>query len=94
MRLNIETRCADRYEAQKLATMTLAKETYIVSILNIIRNEMIVSLKDGSAHSILLYDSKEAERLASYLQSVFDGVHRVCGAEPRGIVVRVSKCAA
>ena len=82
MKPNIKIRCADKYEAQKLCSMVLVKgNTYIVSVLNIIRNEMIVSLKDGSAHSIVLHDTVEAERLAAHMQYVFDGTHYISGAE-------------
>lgn len=82
MKPSIKIRCADKYEAQKLCSMVLVKEnTYIVSVLNIIRNEMIVSLKDGSAHSIVLHDTVEAERLAAHMQCVFDGTHYMSGAK-------------
>jgi len=67
--------CDDKYEAQKLASLIFikeGKETYITSILNIIKNELVISLKDKSAHSVLLKDEKDVERFADFIQSVFE----------------------
>ncbi|MBS1267605.1 MAG: hypothetical protein MAG458_00312 [Nitrosopumilus sp.] len=72
--------CDDKYEAQKIASLIFIKdggETYITSILNIIKNEVIISLKDKSAHSILLKDEKEVEKFADFLQSVFENEHKL-----------------
>ena len=49
----------DKYEAQKLASLIYIKdgnETFITGILNLVKNELVISLKDKSAHSILLED--------------------------------------
>lgn len=92
--MNIEVRCADKYEAQKIASMILVKKsllTYVDTILDIIGNEMVVSLKDKSAHSLVMRDGHEAEALAGYLQSVLEGVHRVTAADVSGEVIRISK---
>ena len=70
--------CDDKYEAQKLASLIFikeGKETYITSILNIIKNELVISLKDKSAHSVLLKDEKDVERFADFIQSVFENEH-------------------
>ena len=70
--------CDDEYEAQKLMSLIFIKEdkeTYISGILNIIKNEIIISLKDKSAHSILLKDEKNVEKFADFIQSVFDQEH-------------------
>ena len=70
--------CDDKYEAQKLASLIFikeGKETYIISILNIIKNELVISLKDKSAHSIVLKDEKNVERFADFIQSVFENEH-------------------
>ena len=67
--------CDDEYEAQKLMSLIFIKEdkeTYISGILNIIKNEIIISLKDKSAHSILLKDEENVEKFADFIQSVFD----------------------
>ena len=67
--------CEDKYEAQKLASLIFikeAKETYITSILNVIKNELVILLKDKSAHSILLENNSEVEKFADFIQSVID----------------------
>ena len=70
--------CDDEYEAQKLMSLIFIKEdkeTYISGILNIIKNEIIISLKDKSAHSILLKDEENVEKFADSIQLVFDQEH-------------------
>ena len=72
--------CDDKYEAQKLSSLIYTKEdreTFITGILEIIDNEMVVSLKDKSAHSILLKDKAEAESFADFIQSVIEKNHRI-----------------
>lgn len=72
--------CEDKYEAQKLSSLIYTKEdreTFIAGILEVIDNEMVVSLKDKSAHSILLKDKAEAESFADFIQSVIEKNHRI-----------------
>lgn len=67
--------CEDKYEAQKLSSLIYVKdnkETFVTGILEIIDNEIVVSLKDKSAHSILLKDKSEAESFADFIQSVVE----------------------
>ena len=78
MKISIE--CEDKYEAQKLASLTFikeAKETYIKSILNVVKNEVIISLKDKSAHSIVLKDEENVEKFADFVQSVIENEHKL-----------------
>ena len=73
--MKIVISCEDKYEAQKLASLIFIKdsnETFITSILNVIENELVVSLKDKSAHSILLKDEIQVESFADFIQSVID----------------------
>ena len=72
--------CNDKYEAQKLASLifttdcdTKGEGTRIASVLNTIDNEVVISIKDGSAHSILLYDTSNVVMFADFVQSVTDG---------------------
>jgi hypothetical protein len=58
----ITTLCRDKYEAQKLANLIFVndtKETYVTEILNVVENEVVLSIKDKSAHSVVLEDVKE-----------------------------------
>ena len=78
--MKVRVSCEDKYEAQKLASLIFikdAKNTFITSILNIIENELVVSLKDKSAHSILLKDETHVEIFADFIQSVIDKEHRI-----------------
>lgn len=72
--------CLDKNEAQKLASMIFikdGKETFITEILNVIDNEIVVLLKDKSAHSVLLKDNKEVESFVDFIQSVIEKKHKV-----------------
>ena len=78
MKINIT--CDDKYEAQKLASLIFTqdgKETYISGILNVVKNELVISLKDKSAHSILLQNEETVESFADFIQSVIDKEHEL-----------------
>ena len=78
--MKVKVSCEDKYESQKLASLIFIKdsnETYITRILNVIENEIVVELKDKSAHSILLKDNKEVEIFADFIQSVVEKEHRI-----------------
>ena len=78
--MKISIVCDDEYEAKKLASLIFiknGKETYIRSILNVIENEVVISLKDKSAHSILLKDKANVEKFADFIQSVIDKEHKL-----------------
>lgn len=95
--MRVTVLCADKYEAQKLASLVFirdAGETYITGILNVVGNELVMSLKDKSAHSILFKDVRGAEEFADFAQSVIDGEDVLAGTEVDGEAVRVEKRAA
>jgi len=72
--------CDDIYEAKKFESLIFikdGKETFITSILNVVKNELIISLKDKSAHSILLKDEINVEKFADFIQSVIDKEHKI-----------------
>lgn len=86
--------CEDNYEAQKLATLIYVKdnnETFITGILEIIENELIISLKDKSAHSILLKDKSETESFADFIQSVLEKVNKITKTEILENIVEITK---
>jgi len=92
--MNVIINCDDKYEAQKLASLIFikeGKETYITSILNIIKNELIISLKDKSAHSVLLKDEKDVERFADFIQSVFEKEHSLTSTMITGDRLEITK---
>ena len=72
--------CLDKNEAQKLASLIFikdGKETFITEILNVVENEIVLLLKDKSAHSILLKDNGEVESFADFIQSVIEKQHKI-----------------
>ena len=78
--MKISIICDDKYEAQKLTVLIFIKEekeTYITGILNVVKNELVISLKDKSAHSILLKDEENVEKFADFIQSVIDKEHKL-----------------
>ena len=86
--------CIDNYEAQKLASLIYIKddnEIFISGILEIIENEIIISLKDKSAHSILFKDRLQAEIFADFIQSVVDGIHKITETKVLGDIVEITK---
>jgi hypothetical protein len=86
--------CADNYEAQKLASLIYVKddkEIFINGILDIIENEIVISLKDKSAHSVLLQDRVQADIFADFIQSVIDNVHTIIDTKVIENVVEITK---
>ncbi len=86
--------CDDKYEAQKLASLIYIKdnnETFITGILEIIENELVISLKDKSAHSILLKDRSEAESFADFIQSVVEKTSKILDTKIIENVVEITK---
>ena len=86
--------CDDEYEAQKLMSLIFIKEdkkTYITGILNIIKNEMIISLKDKSAHSVLLKDEENVEKFADFIQSVIDKEHNLVSTKMIKSIIEIIK---
>ena len=78
--IKIKIICQDKYEAQKLASLIYVKEgneTFITEILNVFDNEVVFSIKDKSAHSILLKDEKQVEIFTDFIQSVVEKEHKI-----------------
>ena len=86
--------CDDEYEAQKLMSLIFIKEdkeTYVTGILNIIKNEMVISLKDKSAHSILLKDEENVEKFADFIQSVIEKEHDLVSTTKTKSIIEITK---
>ena len=92
--MKISITCDDEYEAQKLMSLIFIKEdkeTYVTGILNIIKNEMVISLKDKSAHSILLKDEENVEKFADFIQSVLDKEHGLVSTKMIKSIIEITK---
>tara|TARA_B000000460_G_scaffold186246_1_gene133925 strand:+ start:306 stop:590 length:285 start_codon:yes stop_codon:yes gene_type:complete len=76
--------CNDKYEAQKLASLIFVnetKETYITEILNVVENEIILSIKDKSAHSVILKDNNQVMLFTDFIQSIIEKKHKITGTK-------------
>ena len=72
--------CEDKYESQKLSSLIFikhSKETFITKILNIVDNEVILEIKDKSAHSVLLKDKSQVNIFTDFIQSVLEKEHKI-----------------
>ena len=78
--IKIKIVCQDKYEAQKLASLIFVKEgneTFITEILNIFDNEVVILIKDKSAHSVVLKDGKHVEIFIDFIQSIVEKKHKI-----------------
>ncbi len=92
--MKIQIACQDKHEASKLASLIFirdGKETYISSILNVFDNEVVVALKDKSAHSIVLKDDYQVELFADFIQSVLDGISQIIDTKAEDDIVEITK---
>ena len=92
--MKIRISCDGKYEAQKLSSLLFikdSKETFITTILNIIENELVVALKDKSAHSIVLKNETHVEIFADFIQSVIDKEHKIIYTEVFGEDIEIVK---
>ena len=72
--------CQDKYEAQKIASLIFVKEgmeTFITEILNVFGNEVVISIKDKSAHSVLFKDKSQVDTFIDFIQSVVEKKHKI-----------------
>ena len=86
--------CQDKYEAQKLAALIFVKEsleTCITEILNVIENEIVISVKDKSAHSVILKDDNQVVNFVDFIQSVVEKKHKITDVLIIDNVVKITK---
>ncbi len=86
--------CQDKYEAQKLASLIFVndtKETYVTEIMNVIEKEVVLSIKDKSAHSVILVDSDQVLLFTDFIQSVLENRQKIIQTETVGSSVRIVK---
>jgi hypothetical protein len=92
--MKVRISCDDKYECQKLASLIFIKdsnETYITKILNVIENEVVLELKDKSAHSVILKDKIQVEVFADFIQSVVEKEHKIISTEIFGQDIEILK---
>ena len=92
--ISTEIVCQDKYESQKLASLIFVKEgheTFITEILNVFDNEVVFSIKDKSAHSVLLRDKSQVESFIDFIQSVVEKEHKISDTVTDDDIVRIFK---
>lgn len=86
--------CQDKHEATKLSSLIFikdGKETFITSILNVYDNEVVIALKDKSAHSIVLKDTHQVEIFTDFIQSVLDKINQITDTRSINDIVEIVK---
>ena len=86
--------CQDKYEAQKLANLIFVndtKETYVTEILDVIENEIILSIKDKSAHSVILKDNDQVLLFTDFIQSILEKKQKILHTETTENSVEIVK---
>ena len=86
--------CQDKYEAQKLANLIFVndtKETYVTEILNVVENEVVLSIKDKSAHRVILEDNDQVLLFTDFIQSVIEKKQKIVQTETVGRSVMIVK---
>ena len=78
----VEIVAEDKYEAQKLASLIFVKEgneTFITEIIDVFGTEIVISIKDKSAHSVVLKDKDEVVKFTDFMQSVIEKKSKITG---------------
>ena len=86
--------CQDKYESQKLASLIFVKEgheTFITEVLNVFDNEVVFSIKDKSAHSVLFRDKIQVEIFIDFIQSIVDKNHKILDTVTNDEIVKIFK---
>ena len=86
--------CQDKYESEKLDSLIFVKEgneTFITEILTVFDNEVVFSIKDKSAHSVLLKDKVQVEIFIDFIESIVDKNHKILDAVTNDEIVEIFK---
>ena len=78
----VEIVTEDKYEAQKLASLIFVKEgneTFITEIIDVFETEIVISIKDKSAHSVVLKDKEQVVKFTDFMQSVIEKKSKIVG---------------
>ena len=90
----VEIVAEDKYEAQKLASLIFVKEgneTFITEIIDVFETEIVISIKDKSAHSVVLKDKEQVVKFTDFMQSVIEKKSKIVGTLTDEEQVRIVK---
>ncbi len=85
--------CEDRYEAEKLASlMSIQRDdtVWIAGVGAVVRNELVIQLKDRSSHAVVLKDSDTAERLRQLIHDVVKDKVKIDSTESFGATATIN----
>lgn len=85
--------CEDRYEAEKLASLMSVQRdgtTWIAGIGAIVRNEIVIQLKDRSSHAVVLKDIEAAEKLQQLLHDVVKDKAKIHSTDSSGTMAIIT----
>ena len=63
----------------------------MTEILNVIENEVVLSIKDKSAHSAVLKDNEQVLLFTDFIQSVIEKKQKIVQTETVGSSVKIMK---
>ena len=92
--IKIKIVCQDKYESQKLAGLIFVKEgneTFITEVLNVFDNEVVFSIKDKSAHSVLLKDRNQVELFTDFIQSIVEKEDKILDTVTSDDIIEIFK---
>ena len=72
--------CLDSYEAEKLSSMLHPDKDrlmYVIGIVALIKNEVVLMLKDKSCHSVIMKDDRNASRLSQLVKGLIFGKYEI-----------------
>ena len=81
-------------KAQKLASIIYLQEkgeTFLHAVIGVYGQEVVLALKDKSAHSVIMADSSNAETFVDFAQSVIDGHAQILGTSTVGSQIELVK---
>jgi len=84
--------CDDRYEAEKLVgLMSVQRDdtVWIAGVGAIIRNEIVIQLKDRSSHAVVLKDTEVAGRLQQLIHDVVKGKVKIHSTDSSGPIAMI-----
>ncbi|MDP6303235.1 MAG: hypothetical protein QF657_01550 [Candidatus Nitrosopelagicus sp.] len=90
----VEIVAEDKYEAQKLASLIFVKEgneTFITEIIDVFETEIVISIKDKSAHSIVLKDKEQVVKFTDFMQSIIEKKETIIGTSTNEESVEIIK---
>ncbi|MDI1495150.1 MAG: hypothetical protein K8823_456 [Cenarchaeum symbiont of Oopsacas minuta] len=93
-KVRVRVQCQDKYEAQKLASIIYLREkgeTFLDAIIGVYDTEIVLSLKDKSAHSVMMASVSHVESFVDFAQSIVDGRGQMLGVSTFGSQVELLK---